>query len=109
MTGPAAPDPASASASVALVLAEIRRSVDVGFARVDGQLALFLQRADQTDKRITGVEDDVDELRKALEGDIDELQKELDALKAGRWPLPSIAALTGVVALAVATWQAMGN
>ncbi|MEU8139044.1 hypothetical protein [Streptodolium elevatio] len=37
-------------ASVALELAELRRSVDVGFATTRGDLALLLQRADQADK-----------------------------------------------------------
>lgn len=30
-------------------------------------------------------------------------------LERGRWPLPSLAAVTGVAALAVAAWQAAGH
>jgi hypothetical protein len=33
----------------------------------------------------------------------------LRILERARWPLPSLAAVTGVVALAVAAWQAAGH
>ncbi|MGR6997612.1 hypothetical protein ACU686_05135 [Yinghuangia aomiensis] len=77
--------------SIALELAELRRSVDVGFARVDGQLALFLQRADQTDQKLTDHE------------------QRLDALERSRWPVASIGVLTGIAGIAVAVWQAVGH
>ncbi|MFE6592515.1 hypothetical protein [Streptomyces sp. NPDC057781] len=35
---------------VALALAELRQALEVGFARIDGQLALLVQRSNQTDK-----------------------------------------------------------
>lgn len=35
---------------VALALAELRQALEVGFACIDGQLALLAQRSDQTDK-----------------------------------------------------------
>ncbi|MGW0134816.1 hypothetical protein [Streptomyces sp. NPDC003299] len=59
-----------------------------GFATVNGSLALLAQRGDQTDKALADHEN------------------RLDALERNRWPLPSLAALTGAGALAVSAWQA---
>ncbi len=73
---------------VVVELERLRRSVDVGFATTRGDLALLLQRADQTDK-VLG-----------------EHEERLDALERSRWPLPSLAALTSCAALAVTLWQA---
>lgn len=73
---------------VALELERLRRSVDVGFATTRGDLALLLQRADQTDKTL------------------DEHERRLDAIERTRWPLPSLAALTSVCALGATLWQA---
>ncbi|WHX19840.1 hypothetical protein QFW82_23715 [Streptomyces malaysiensis subsp. malaysiensis] len=73
--------------SVALELAELRRSVDVGLARIDGQLALMVQRSDQTDRRL------------------EDHEGRLDALERGRWPLPAVAALTGLAALALTLYS----
>ncbi|GAA4666500.1 MULTISPECIES: hypothetical protein [Streptomyces] len=78
-------------AVVAAELAEIRRNLDVGVARIDGQLALLAQRSAQHDRDVTKVTERV------------------RVLEHGRWPLPSLAALTGVGALAVAVWQAAGR
>ncbi|GAA2199965.1 hypothetical protein [Streptomyces bangladeshensis] len=77
--------------SVALELERLRGTCETGFTRVDGQLALLVQRGDQTDK------------------DIAELKAEVEALKRARWPLPSIAAVVSVSALAVTLWQAAGR
>lgn len=79
------------STSVALELAELRRTMEVGFTRVDGQLALLVQRTEQTDKTL------------------DEHDQRLTALERNRWPLPAVAAVTGVGALAVSVWQALGG
>ncbi|MCF3133948.1 hypothetical protein [Streptomyces olivochromogenes] len=76
------------SEGVAVELERLRRSVDVGFATTRGDLALLLQRADQTDKTL---------------GDHEE---RLDALERTRWPLPSLAALTSCAALALTLWEA---
>ncbi|NGO07638.1 hypothetical protein G5C60_08220 [Streptomyces sp. HC44] len=76
---------------VALELERLRRSVDVGFATTRGDLALLLQRADQTDKTL------------------DEHETRLEALERARWPLPSLAAITSCIALAVTLWQATGR
>ncbi|MFF3412814.1 hypothetical protein ACFYW8_43155 [Streptomyces sp. NPDC002742] len=72
---------------VALELERLRRSADVGFATTRGDLALLLQRADQTDKTLNEHED------------------RLDALERARWPLPSLAAVTSCTALAVTLWE----
>lgn len=77
--------------TVALELAEIRRSVEVGFTEQRGQLALLVQRGDQTDKTL------------------DDHEKRLDAIERSRWPLPSIAALVAVGSLVVTLWQAAGR
>ncbi|MEV6738025.1 hypothetical protein AB0N14_14225 [Streptomyces sp. NPDC051104] len=80
------------SVNVALELERLfRGTCETGFTRVDGQLALLVQRGDQTDKTL------------------DDFEKRLDALERNRWPLPSIGALTGVVAIVVTVWQAAGK
>ncbi|MFJ9357002.1 hypothetical protein [Streptomyces mirabilis] len=68
---------------VALALAELRSALEVGFARIDGQLALLVQRSDQTDK--------------ALE----ELEERVSALEKTRWPLPTVAVLASITAVAL--------
>ncbi|MBP5890656.1 hypothetical protein [Streptomyces scabiei] len=75
-------------ATVAVELERLRGTVETGFARTDGQLALLVQRGDQTDRKI------------------DDHETRLDALERNRWPLPSLAALTSLCALAVTLWQA---
>ncbi|MER6010152.1 hypothetical protein [Streptomyces bluensis] len=74
---------------IALELAELRRALEVGLARIDGQLALLVQRSDQIDKAI------------------EELDARVTTLERTRWPLPTISTLTGVAALGVAFWSAM--
>lgn len=39
------------SPSMELALSELRRSVDVGLAKLEGQLALLLQRSEQAERR----------------------------------------------------------
>ncbi|MFI9005111.1 hypothetical protein [Streptomyces sp. NPDC053541] len=73
--------------AVALELEKLRGSMEAGFARVDGSLALLVQRGDQTDKQLADHE------------------TRLDALERGRWPLPSIAALTGLAALGITLYE----
>ncbi|WP_284574959.1 hypothetical protein [Streptomyces sp. 2P-4] len=72
---------------VALELERLRAVVEVGMTRIDGSLALLVQRSDQTDKQIADHE------------------QRLDALERGRWPLP-VAALVAAVGLLLALWQA---
>lgn len=38
-----------------------------------------------------------------------DLKADVDKLKSGRWPLPAVAALTGLGALAISAWQATGH
>ncbi|MER6077016.1 hypothetical protein [Streptomyces sp. NPDC001833] len=76
---------------IALELAELRRALEVGLARIDGQLALLVQRSDQIDKAI------------------EELDGRVTALERSRWPLPTISTLTGLVALGVAVWTGFGR
>ncbi|MDX3228508.1 hypothetical protein [Streptomyces sp. ME19-01-6] len=78
-------------AALAVELAEIRRRVDVSLARVDGQLALLDHRGEQSEE------------------DVEQLAARVRHLEHARWPLRSIAALTGVCALALALWQAAGR
>ncbi|WP_328870130.1 hypothetical protein OHT76_08495 [Streptomyces sp. NBC_00287] len=72
-------------------LAELRRRLDVAYARVEGGLALITHRTEETAK------------------ELDELNTRMVTLEHARWPLPSIAAVTAVGALVVAIWQALGR
>ncbi|MEU8760635.1 hypothetical protein [Streptomyces sp. NPDC048659] len=58
--------------------------MEAGFARVDGALALLVQRSDQTDKQLADHE------------------ARLDSLEKSRWPLASIGALVGLAGVATA-------
>ncbi|MCP9208130.1 hypothetical protein [Streptomyces cucumeris] len=77
--------------ALSVELAELRRTVDVGFTRVDGQLALLDHRGDQAEE------------------DVGQLAGRIRILEHGRWPLPSIAALTGLLSLVLAVWQVAGR
>ncbi|MCY0959590.1 hypothetical protein [Streptomyces sp. H27-H5] len=108
MTSPSPSDPAA----VAVELERIRRTIEVGFTRTDGALALLMQRHDHTDEQIkdhTRRLDDHDVRLDIVERGETERQKRdiarLDALERARWPLPSIAALVGLVGLALTLWQ----
>ncbi|MFH8801625.1 hypothetical protein ACH4F6_18830 [Streptomyces sp. NPDC017936] len=72
-------------------LAELRRRLDVAYARVEGGLALLTHRTEETAK------------------ELDELGSRIVTLEHARWPLPSIAAITAVGALVVTVWQAFGH
>uniref|UniRef100_A0AAU2V792 Uncharacterized protein n=1 Tax=Streptomyces sp. NBC_00003 TaxID=2903608 RepID=A0AAU2V792_9ACTN len=74
---------------VVLALAELQRSLEVGLARIDGQLALLVQRSDQIDKAV------------------EDLEERVTALEKTRWPLATIAAITAMIGCAVAVWQAI--
>ncbi|MEV0444959.1 hypothetical protein AB0I84_38530 [Streptomyces spectabilis] len=83
MTIPTPSDPAA----VAVELEKLRGTMAEGFARVDGSLALLVQRSEQTDRAL------------------DDLDNRVDALERGRWPLPSVAAAVGALGLALSVWQ----
>jgi hypothetical protein len=61
--------------------------VDTGFATLNGRLDVALQRTSQT------------------EADIDQLQQRVEALERSRWPLPSVAAVTGLAALGLTLYE----
>lgn len=108
--------PPSDPAAVALELERIRRTIEVGFTRTDGALALLVQRHDQTDAqirehaaRLDGFESRLDVLER---GDTERQKRDaerLATLERARWPLPSVAALVSVSALGVTLWQAAGR
>ncbi|MEU1149647.1 hypothetical protein ACFYO9_28680 [Streptomyces sp. NPDC005863] len=79
------------SAVVPEELAELRRSLDVGLARVDGRLALLSQHDEQTSKNV------------------ETMEARVAALEHTRWPLPTIVALASVASIVVAVWQAIGR
>ncbi|WP_405659707.1 hypothetical protein [Streptomyces sp. RK9] len=72
---------------VALELERLRGVVETGFARLDGQLALVVQRGEQVEARLADHE------------------QRLDALERSRWPLPSITVLVAVFSLSLTAWQ----
>ncbi|MET8297388.1 hypothetical protein ABZW02_25520 [Streptomyces sp. NPDC005180] len=75
------------STRVAVELAEMRGEIRIGFAELRGDLSLALQRTDQA------------------EADIDALEQRVEALERARWPLPSIAAVTGLAGLGLTLYQ----
>ncbi|MEU0401664.1 hypothetical protein ABZ318_15755 [Streptomyces sp. NPDC006197] len=83
MTDPDPNDPVA----VAVELERLRGTLEAGFARVDGSLALLVQRSDQTDKQLADHEARLDDLERA------------------RWPLAGIAALTASAGVLVAVWE----
>ncbi|MGW3118558.1 hypothetical protein ACWDBW_15710 [Streptomyces sp. NPDC001107] len=74
---------------IALALAELRSALEVGLARIDGQLALLVQRNEQTDKAV------------------EDLEQRVTALEKGRWPLPTVAVLATVTAVALTVFGLM--
>ncbi|MDQ0579872.1 hypothetical protein [Streptomyces rishiriensis] len=72
-------------------LAELRRRLDVAYARVEGGLALLSHRTEETAK------------------ELDELNTRMISLEHARWPLPSLAALTALGALVATVWQALAH
>ncbi|WP_282795794.1 hypothetical protein [Streptomyces sp. CC224B] len=76
---------------VALELAELRRSLEVGLARIDGQLALIAQRSDQTEK------------------DLADLEQRVTVLERARWPLPTLSVLIALGALVIGAWTALSR
>ncbi|WP_275463385.1 hypothetical protein [Streptomyces noursei] len=108
-THPSPSDPAA----VTLELERIRRTIEVGFTRTDGALALLVQRHDTTEQHLAEQGrrlDDHDARLDTVERGETERQKRdlarLDALERGRWPLPSLAALVSLAAVILSIWQA---
>lgn len=95
-------------AAVAVALEQIRGTMETGFARLDGKLALLAQRGEQTERRL----DDLDRRLDAVERGDTERQKRnegrMSELEAGRWPVRTIgmlAAVAGAGAAVAALWQ----
>ncbi|NEA39294.1 hypothetical protein G3I42_08410 [Streptomyces sp. SID11385] len=76
---------------VAVELAQLRGELSTGLARIEGALALVVERSQRTER------------------DLAALESEVEALKAGRWPLPAVGALTGLAALVVAVWDVLAR
>lgn len=111
MSAPDTSDPAA----VAVALAELKGTMETGFATINGSLQLLAQRGDQSDRRLDTVEtrQAAAEARlSALErGETERQQRQdgrLDALESGRWPVRTIGMLCGVAgagAAVAALWQ----
>lgn len=76
------PDPSGLN--VAAELAKLRGEMSTGFAEIKGQLTLITQAQTATAQ------------------DVAELDKRVAALEARRWPMASMAAISGVVSAVVA-------
>lgn len=83
------------SQDVALELERLRGTCAEGFAKLEGALAVLVERSDRN-------EADVKQLREDMDRKVRVLRGELEEFKRGRWPLPSIGALTGVAGAVVA-------
>lgn len=63
-------------------------------------------------KAVSRIESKLDSIlddTKDIRSDVQDHELRIRTLERARWPLPSIAAVTGVGALAVAVWQASGH
>lgn len=70
--------------NVAAELASLRGEMTTGFAQLDGKLSLIVQAQD------------------TVSADVSELDRRVSALEARRWPLGTVAALSGAVSALVA-------
>lgn len=70
--------------NVAAELAGLRGEMATGFARIEGAIAALTQSVDRTGR------------------DVDGLEKRVTALEERRWPMASMAAVSGVVSALVA-------
>ncbi|MFJ2196966.1 hypothetical protein [Streptomyces violaceusniger] len=108
MTEPSPNDPAA----VAIELERIRRTIEVGFTRTDGALALLVQRHDQSDetqkehaRRLDAHDARLDTLERGETERQKRTEDRLAALERARWPLPSVAALVALSGLILSAWQ----
>lgn len=81
--------------NVAAEIAELRGEMAAGFARLEGQLNLINQTQQRTAQDVEDLEVSTDTRFKALEGRV-------SALEERRWPVGSMAAMSGVVSAIVA-------
>lgn len=75
---------------MAVELERLRGTVATGFAEVKGSLAVLVERSDRNER-------DLQQLRQDTDKDFAEIRAEVEALKKGRWPLPTVATLAGAV------------
>ncbi|WP_382465837.1 hypothetical protein ACFIN9_26575 [Streptomyces noursei] len=73
-------------AELALALAELRSALEVGLAKIDGQLAVLVQRSDQTERAL------------------DDLEQRVSALERARWPVPALTVIVSVIGAAVGVY-----
>jgi len=73
--------------TVALELERLHGTMKAGFAKVDGALALLVQRSDQTDKQLA------------------DHDARLDSLERSRWPVTSVAALTALAGVGISLFH----
>lgn len=81
--------------NVAAEIAELRGEMAAGFARLEGQLNLINQTQQRTAQ-------DVEDLEVSTDRRFKDLDSRVAALEARRWPVASVAAVSGVVSAAVA-------
>lgn len=79
MSGDAPDAGASIALEVAVKLENIRGIMETGFAKLDGRLDVYATRTNQ------------------VEAEVAALRAEMEALKRGRWPLPTLGVLGGLV------------
>ncbi|WP_019061672.1 hypothetical protein [Streptomyces prunicolor] len=85
--------PEPEGSTVAVELERLRGTVATGFAEVKGSLAVLVERSTRNEQDLVRLRDDT---QKALNA----LGAEVEALKARRWPLGVVGALTGVAGAA---------
>ncbi|MFE9098480.1 hypothetical protein [Streptomyces sp. NPDC007264] len=78
---------------MAVELERLRGTVATNFAEVKGSLAVLVEQSNRN-------KEDVRQLREDTEKDIGELRTEVESLKRGRWPMPTIGVLAGVAGAA---------
>ena len=84
-----------ADMNVAAEIAELRGEMAAGFARLEGQLNLINQTQHRTAQDVLDLETSTDARFKAMDARVSELESR-------RWPVASLAAVSGVVSAAVA-------
>jgi hypothetical protein len=109
---PPPPDPGTA-----IEIQKLRGDISTGFAEIKGSLNLLVQRSDQTDRTLgehrtemVDLDKRVGELERLAAADAElQVPSRVRTLEAGRWPLPALGALTGLIALGLTTYSALGR
>lgn len=85
----------AAGLNVAAELAELRGEMAEGFARLEGKFDLVSQALNRTTQ-------DVNTLERETKSSLEAMDRRVSALESRRWPLASVAAVSGAVSAAVA-------